>query len=84
VLQWYVVSVNPDNPAPFQSAQIAAKLARREDAAAVSARIVELMSVPQSQDMFWMFPWTAISYLGRDQLTPAAKRALCAQAQASG
>lgn len=79
VLQWYVDSIKPDNPATFHSAQIAAKLARREDAAAVSARIVELMSVPQSQDMFWMFPWTAVSYLGRDQLTPAAKAAIRGQ-----
>ncbi|MBP7481379.1 MAG: hypothetical protein KA788_02485, partial [Lacunisphaera sp.] len=79
VLQWYVDSIKPDNPATFNSGQIAAKLARREGDAAVSARIVELMSVPQSQDMFWMFPWTAISYLGRDQLTPGAKAAIRGQ-----
>lgn len=76
VLRWYADSVKPDNPASFGTAAIAAKLALREDAAAVSARIVELMSGPQSQDMFWMFPWTAISYLGRGQLTPEAKAAI--------
>ena len=79
VLQWYVDSVKPGEPATFNSGQIAAKLARREDAAAVSARVVELMSRPQSQDMFWMFPWTAISFLGRDQLTPEAKAAIRGQ-----
>jgi hypothetical protein len=26
--------------------------------------------------MFWMFPWAAISFLGRDQLSPAAKAAI--------
>jgi hypothetical protein len=75
-IQWYLDSVKPGEPATFASAQIAAKLARHEDAAAVSARVIELMKGPQSQDMFWMFPWTAISYLGRDQLTPAAKAAI--------
>jgi len=79
VLQWYVDSITPGEPATFAAGQIAAKLARREDSAAVSARVVELMSVPQSQDMFWMFPWTAISCLGRDQLTPEAKAAIRGQ-----
>jgi hypothetical protein len=75
-LQWYVSSIKADNPATFTAPQIAAKLALRQDAALVSARVVELMKGPQSQDMFWMFPWTAISYLGRDQLTPEAKAAI--------
>ena len=79
VLQWYVDSIKPGDPATFAAGQIAAKLARHEDAGPVSARVVELMSVPQSQDMFWMFPWTAISYLGRDQLTPEAKAAIRGQ-----
>lgn len=79
VLQWYVDSIKPGNPATFGTGQIAAKLARREDAAAVSARVVELMDRPQSADMFWMFPWTAISFLGRDQLTPEAKAAIRGQ-----
>jgi hypothetical protein len=79
VLQFYVDAIKPDNPATFQSGQIAAKLARREGDAALSARVVELMNRPQSQDMFWMFPWTAISFLGRDQLTPEAKAAIRGQ-----
>ncbi len=79
VIQWYVETIKPGDPATLGSAQIAAKLARREGDAALSARIVELMSRPQSQDMFWMFPWTAISFLGRDQLTPEAKAAIRGQ-----
>jgi hypothetical protein len=79
VIQWYLDSIKPDNPATFGSGQIAAKLVRREDAAAVSARVVELMRGQQSADMFWMFPWTAISFLGRDQLTPEAKAAIRGQ-----
>jgi hypothetical protein len=51
------------------------KLARREDAAACSERLIELMKAPTG-DMFWMFPVTAIYYLGRDQLTPEAKAAV--------
>ena len=78
-LHWYADAVKADDPATLNAPQIAAKLALRQDAALVSARIVELMSEPQSQDMFWMFPWTAISYLGRDQLTPEAKAAIRGQ-----
>lgn len=76
VVQWYADSVKPGDTATLGTGQIAAKLVLRQDAALVSARVVELMRGPQSQDMFWMFPWTAISYLGRDQLTPGAKAAI--------
>ena len=54
---------------------IAAKLSLRTDAAACSARLIELMKQP-SGDMFWMFPVTCISYLGRDQLSTEAKAAV--------
>lgn len=78
-LHWYADPVKADDPTTLGTGQIAAKLALRQDAALVSARIVELMKEPQSQDMFWMFPWTAISYLGRDQLTPEARAAIRGQ-----
>jgi hypothetical protein len=78
-LRWYADTVKPGDPATIGTGQIAAKLALRQDAALMSARIVEIMKEPQSQDMFWMFPWTAISYLGRDQLTPEAKAAIRGQ-----
>ena len=73
VLQWRVGLVKPGEPATFGLGEIAAKLALHQEAEACSARLIELMQKP-SGDMFWMFPVTCISYLGRDQLTPAAKK----------
>jgi hypothetical protein len=75
-LVWYAASIKPGKPETFGLGQIIAKLALHQDAAAVSARILEIMKDPQTGDMFWMFPWTAVSYLGRDQLTPGAKAAI--------
>lgn len=72
---WRLGLIKPNEPATFGLAEIAAKLSRRQDAEACSARLIELMKTP-SGDMFWMFPVTCISYLGRDQLTPAAKAAV--------
>ncbi len=74
-LRWRASLATPGDPTKLGLAEIAAKLALREDAEACSAQIVELMKKP-SADMFWMFPVTCISYLGRDQLTPAAKAAI--------
>ncbi|MBM3843015.1 MAG: hypothetical protein FJ397_07100 [Verrucomicrobia bacterium] len=56
-------------------ADLAARLALRQDAAGVSARLIEVLRAP-SGDMFWMFPVTCIAYLGREQLTPEAQAAL--------
>ena len=72
---WRASQAKAGEPATLGLADIAAKLALGQDAEACSARLVELMQTPTG-DMFWMFPVTAISYLGRDQLTPAAKAAL--------
>lgn len=74
-LRWRAGLATPGDPTKWGLAEIAAKLALREDAEACSVRLVELMKAP-SADMFWMFPVTCISYLGRDQLTPAAKTAI--------
>lgn len=75
VLKWRSELPKPDDPKTVGLAEIAAKLARREDAALCSERVVELMKTPSS-DMFWMFPVACISYLGRDQLTTEAKAAI--------
>jgi hypothetical protein len=75
VLRWRADLPKPGQPATFGLGEIAAKLALREDAAACSARLIELMQAP-SGDMFWMFPVTCISHLGRDQLTAEAKAAV--------
>jgi hypothetical protein len=75
VLTWRAGLPKPGEPATLGLAEIAAKLALRQDAEACSARLVELMKRPTG-DMFWMFPVTCISYLGRDQLTAEAKAAV--------
>jgi hypothetical protein len=75
VLTWRAGHAKPGEPATMGLQEIAAKLALRQDAEACSARLIELMKTPAG-DMFWMFPVTCISYLGRDQLTPAAKAAV--------
>lgn len=74
-LRWRANLATPGDPTKLGLAEIAAKLALREDASACSERLVELMKKP-SADMFWMFPVTCISYLGRDQLTLVAKAAI--------
>lgn len=75
MIRWRADHAKPAEPATFGLQEIATKLALREDAAICSARVIELMQKP-SADMFWMFPVTCISYLGRDQLTPEAKAAV--------
>jgi hypothetical protein len=74
-LTWRANFVPPAEPEKIGLADIAAKLALRQDTALCSTRLIELMKTP-SGDMFWMFPVTCISYLGRDQLSPAAKAAV--------
>ncbi|MCW5549186.1 MAG: hypothetical protein KIT44_09505 [Opitutaceae bacterium] len=73
-LDWYLHAIDPAKPLTREQALV--KLVRGQDAAAVSQRIIELLSVPQSGDMFWMFPWTAIAFTGRDQLSPEARAAI--------
>ena len=72
---WRATQAKPEDPTTVGLADVAAKLALRQDAALCSERVIELMKTPTG-DMFWMFPVTSISYLGRDQLTPAAKAAI--------
>ena len=57
-------------------ATVAAKLWLREDPAWCSKRLEEILAPGPTGDMFWMFPVTAIAYLDRGQLTPAARKLL--------
>ena len=57
-------------------AAIAAKLYNKQDAEWCSRRLQELLAAGPQGDMFWMYPVTAIAYLDRGQLTPAARKAL--------
>jgi hypothetical protein len=73
-LDWYQNAITPEKPLTRE--QILVKLVRKQGDAQVSQRVLELMAEPQSGDMFWMFPWTAVSFAGRDQLSPAARAAI--------
>jgi hypothetical protein len=75
VLTWRSALVDPANDRPGGLAEIAARLALREDAAWCSERTIEMMRQP-SGDMFWMFPCATVAYLGRDQLSPEARAAI--------
>lgn len=54
---------------------IAAKLVRRQDADLCSRSVIELMKDPGTGP-FWMFPAVSVAYLGRDQLSPEAKKSI--------
>lgn len=75
VLHWRSSRVNPSDPKSGGIAEVAARLALREDPAWCSAKVIELMKDPGG-DMFWMFPVTTVAFLGRDQLKPEAKSAI--------
>jgi hypothetical protein len=75
VTAWRSSLVKKEDPKSGGLAEIAAKLARREDADWCSKRLIELMKEP-SGDMFWMFPCVSVAYLGRDQLSAEAKQAM--------
>ncbi len=74
VLTWRAGLAKPGALLP-DMAVIAAKLARREDADLCSRSVIELMKEPGSGP-FWMFPVVNVAFLGRDQLTPEARRAI--------
>ena len=74
VLAWRVGLAKPGELLP-DMAVIAAKLARREDVELCSRSVIALMREPGSGP-FWMFPVVNIAYLGRDQLSPEAKKSI--------
>lgn len=74
VLAWRAGLARPGELLP-DLAVIAAKLARREDADLCSRSVIEFMKTPGSGP-FWMFPVVNVAYLGRDQLSPEAKKAI--------
>ena len=55
---------------------IAAKLALGQDLEWCSKQLEALLAQGPSGDMFWMLPVTAIAYVDKGQLTPAARDAL--------
>jgi len=75
VVEWNAAQPKPADPNSGGYQHIAAKLWLRQDAEWCSRRLEALLKDPAG-DMFWMFPMTAIAYLGRDQLSPSAQAAL--------
>ena len=73
VLAFYTAQAKPG--VSYGREVILAKLARHEDRAAVSRAVIEYMKDPGTGP-FWMFPVTAMAFLGQDQLTPEAKKAI--------
>ncbi len=76
VLVWRASLAHASRPESLGYAEIAAKLALRQDAARCSQRLVALLREPPNGDMFWMFPMVCISFLGRDQLSAEAQAAI--------
>ncbi len=66
--------LHPNGPGSY--ATIAARLKRHEEVEWCSKRLIELLEVPPTGDMFWMYPVTGIAYLDQGQLSPAARKAL--------
>ncbi len=75
VLTWRVGQLKPDDALLPDMGAIAAKLARHEDADLCSRSVIAQMKEPGSGP-FWMFPAVCVAYLGRDQLSPAARQAI--------
>ena len=50
-------------------------LARHEQPEFCSEQVIRLMKAPGTGP-FWMFPVVCVTYVGRDQLSPEAKKAM--------
>ncbi|MCC5835338.1 MAG: hypothetical protein JJU20_11445 [Opitutales bacterium] len=75
-LEWRSDRVDPEvNPEAGGLYEIAAKLALEVDLDWASQRLVEVLESPRG-DMFWMFPVTAVAYLGQGKLSDEADEAL--------
>jgi len=75
VLAWSKAQEKPADPATTNLPALLAMLARRDDTALCSRRVIELMKDPGSGP-FWMLPVVGIAYLGRDQLPADARAAI--------
>ncbi len=75
ILDWRDGLAKKNGEQTVDMAAVAVKLARHEDAALCSRRVIELMKAPGSGP-FAMFPMTCVAFLGRDQLSPQARQAI--------
>ncbi len=74
VIDFYANAVEPTNLSRGGYFEVAASLYRRRNLDWSLARLDSLTSVPQSGDMFWMYPFTTAMYAGRDVI-PAPMQA---------
>lgn len=75
MIEHQAARVNTADPRSGGYMQIAAKLWLNQDIEWCSRR-VETLSKDPSGDVFWMYPATAVAYLGRDKLSPQAREAM--------
>lgn len=75
VLRWRAGQAKTADGPSTDLATVVAKLALRQDPEWCSQSVLAAMKEPGSGP-FWMFPTTCVAYLGRDQLSPEARRAI--------
>jgi hypothetical protein len=75
VLDWRIAHVNPAVPARIGADAICAMLARGEHLDLCSKLVVDTMRDPGTGP-FWMFPTVGIAYLGREELSAPARKAI--------
>jgi len=73
LIDYYAGQIDAADRARGSYFHVAARLYRGQDLDWVLARLDTLMADPRG-DMFWMYPFTLVTYLGRDRL-PEATRA---------
>ncbi|MFQ5569140.1 MAG: hypothetical protein ACE5G0_05665 [Rhodothermales bacterium] len=67
LIDWYAQQVDKADMTRGGYIHIAARLHREQDLDWVLARLDTLLQQPRG-DMFWMYPFTLVMYLGRDRL----------------
>ena len=75
VIDYRANLVNRADPGGIDLAAVATMLARHEDPKFCSEQVIRLMKAPGTGP-FWMFPVVCVTYVGRDQLSPEAKKAM--------
>ncbi|MFQ5628939.1 MAG: hypothetical protein ACE5I1_09280 [bacterium] len=73
LIDFYANRIPGDDFARGGYIDIAAKLYRGKDMAWVEARLDTLMQAPRG-DMFWMYPFITVTYIGRNRLSDRYKR----------
>ena len=75
VVQSRLENIDPSDTEKGGYGEIAAALYRNHHIDWANRRLLQLLEEPRG-DMFWMFPTTAIAYIGRDTLPEEGRRAL--------